>query len=358
MPYSYVIHETSVICTNMTNPKPGLVVLYRNESNLPTQTLKESEQKFILNEKDNKLSCSLSCKMPQKFWAGLAALCVGIAFVAACVLTGGAMLVVVGAALAVAAVSAGVGAYKTSHACDATLNYTWILTHSTVNIDQAPALLNKSLMNCEANGGVLSIIIDPVIALEAAKQIAKNNSEEVGIHVLSQLFVGMISGLACANPVSAVINLVANVGFYCAFEPTATTVGTIGVGVTQTVAATAADAGTQYGIHAANEMIYRGIAVNKAMQASTQVLGRTTMEEATEAYARSLAANTAKNQAFSWKSIRGGIIAGVITTGINVYADVKEAEAAQEALNAYNNGREIDQLKINSGKLDLIALKG
>lgn len=357
MPNSYVIHETSVICTNMTSPKPALVVLYRNESNLPVKSLQADKLKFILNEKDNKLSCSLSCKMPQKFWGGLAALCVGIAFAAACVLTGGALLVVVAVALTVAAVSAGVGAYKTAHDCDSTLSYTWINTHPTVKIDQAPALLNNSIMKCTSNNGVLSIIIDPDIALEAAKQIAKYNDEEVGIHIMSQLFVGMVSGVVCGNPVSAVVNIVVNISFYCAFEPTQSTAATIGVGVTQTALGTAADSGLKYGAYAATENAYRNMAAYKTMQASTQVLGKKTMEEATEAAALSVAAGAAKSSAFSPKNMSGGLIAGAVTTGINVYADIKEKEAADKASALYDIARINDDKGKKNTENDLIATK-
>jgi hypothetical protein len=193
MAESYIPQGTNVICTYMMSSSPQTA-----QSTRPYKTLYKSKNVPLLTIVDNKISGSLSCKSPAKFWGGLAALAVGIAIGAACVLTGGLLVAVIIAASVVAVSSGVMMGIKIAHDCDSTLDAKWKQVHSTVYIQKEKALLNKSFLPCP-KGGVLNLIIDPVIAKEAAKQISSNNRKEVGIQLGSQLVMGVISGLTMAG---------------------------------------------------------------------------------------------------------------------------------------------------------------
>lgn len=55
------------------------------------------------------------------------------------------------------------------------------------------ALLNSSFINCP-QGGVVTLIVDPVIAQQAAEFISNNNKKEVIAQGLSKFAVGLIGG--------------------------------------------------------------------------------------------------------------------------------------------------------------------
>ncbi|WP_265835325.1 hypothetical protein [Pedobacter sp. MR22-3] len=168
------------------------------QSTRPYKTLYKSKNVPLLTIVDNKISGSLSCKSPAKFWGGLAALAVGIAIGAACVLSGGLLVAVIIAASVVAVSSGVMMGIKIAHDCDSTLDVFWQKPHTTVRIQSKLAILNRSYLNCP-KGGVLNLIIDPVIAKEAAKQISSNNRKEVAIQAGSQLVMGVISGLTMSG---------------------------------------------------------------------------------------------------------------------------------------------------------------
>jgi hypothetical protein len=192
MAESFVPQGTHVICTNMMSTVPQTV-----QSTRPYKTLHKNKDVPLLTLVDNKISGSLSCKSPAKFWGGLAMLATGIMIGAAIVLTGGLAAAVVIGAMVVAASSGVMMGIKVAHACDATLETKWIRFHTTAKIQGEFAILNKSTLAC-SQGGVLNIIMDPVIAYNAAKQISSNNGKEVSIQLVSQLAIGVISGLTMA----------------------------------------------------------------------------------------------------------------------------------------------------------------
>ncbi|GAA4210886.1 hypothetical protein GCM10022289_38950 [Pedobacter jeongneungensis] len=205
MSYSYVHEGANVICTNMTNGKPLQIGISRVST-----VILASKKAPLLNIDDRKISDTFSCKVASKFWGGLQILTAVIAVAAlavATVATGGLALVAAGVMLAAAGTSivAGVtGLYKIGHDCDATLNGTWMLPHGGVKIDKKQALLSQSLMNCP-KGGVVSIIIDPVIAMAAAKEITSNNNAEIAAHLTSQAIIGVITAATAFTPIGLLV---------------------------------------------------------------------------------------------------------------------------------------------------------
>ncbi len=210
MAESYIPEGTSVICTLMQKGpnKIGLIegrkshVLYKG-GNAP-----------LLNELDKKIDESFNCKNASKFWGGLQALCVGIAIgalivaaVAATVLTGGAaavFLIAAGATAGTSLVAGVVGLYKMAHDCDATKDSQWQLLHDTVKIEGQKAVLNRSFISCN-KGGKVTIIIDPVIAQNAAEILINNNENEVAAHMTSQFVMGVITGATSASPAALAV---------------------------------------------------------------------------------------------------------------------------------------------------------
>lgn len=197
MSQSFVPQETTVICTMMTSSSPQKIGITRT-----AYTLHKATGQPLLNINDKKLSGPFGCKNPAKFWGGLQALCLGVALAAAVVLTGGLALAVVVAACAVSAIAGVTAIYKMAHDCDVISTSLWIGFHSTVKIDKAQALLNGSNISC-GKGGLLSIIMDPIIAQDAAEQISNNNTKEVLTQMGSQFLVGAITTIA-AVPAGAV----------------------------------------------------------------------------------------------------------------------------------------------------------
>ena len=93
------------------------------------------------------------------------------------------------------------GLYKTAHDCDVIKDSTWSLPHNTVNIEGKKALLNRSFISC-SKGGKVTIIVNPVIAQNAAKIIINNNKNEVASHLTSQFVMGIITGATSASPLA------------------------------------------------------------------------------------------------------------------------------------------------------------
>lgn len=208
---SFIAEGTNVICTNMTNGSPLKIGLHHTSN-----VMYKGKNEPLLNSLDKKISDTFNCKNTSKFWSGFATLALGIAagalIVAAIVVTGGAAGVILAAtvaatstlaagtaavAIGAAAVFAVTGAYQTSHACDLTLSSDWIkgTLHDKVLINKNSALLNISMISCK-NGGVVSIVLDDEAAVDAAKEISKNNNEEIREHEKSEFFIGMVNGMA------------------------------------------------------------------------------------------------------------------------------------------------------------------
>ncbi|RNL55854.1 DUF4280 domain-containing protein [Pedobacter jejuensis] len=205
MSYSYVHEGANVICTNMTNGKPLQIGISRVST-----VILAGKKAPLLNINDRKISDTFSCKVASKFWGGLQILTAVIAvagLAVATVATGGLALVAAGVMLAAAATSIGAGVtglYKRAHDCDATLEGQWMLPHGAVKLDKEKALLSQSLMNCP-KGGVVSIIIDPVIAMAAAKEITSNNNAEINAHLASQAVIGVITAATAFTPIGLLV---------------------------------------------------------------------------------------------------------------------------------------------------------
>ena len=79
-----------------------------------------------------------------------------------------------------------------------------MLPHGAVKLDKEKALLSQSLINCP-KGGVVSIIIDPVIAMAAAKEITSNNNAEINAHLASQAVIGVITAATAFTPIGLLV---------------------------------------------------------------------------------------------------------------------------------------------------------
>lgn len=204
MANSYIIQSTSVVCTNMQVPNPLKIGVSRSNPNI----VHTNKTEYFLTIDDRKISESFKCKMAAKKWGGLALLCVGLAIGGAILLTvatgglAGPVLIALaigaqtGIAIAAvgAAVAIGIGIYKEAHDCDITLETPWVGFHNTVKFQKKNALLNSSVMNCP-QGGIVTLIVDPVIAQQAADFISNNNQKEIIAQGLSKFGVGLIGGL-------------------------------------------------------------------------------------------------------------------------------------------------------------------
>jgi hypothetical protein len=162
----------------------------------------------ILNTDDKKISDTFECQNPASLWGGFASLCLGIAvaaLVVATVATGGLALAAVSVGVAACGcgiVGSGIGMYKTLTDCDAILNSQWKLYHNTVKIEKANALLNLSILPCP-NGGMVTIIMNPAIAIAAAQQISANNMAGIDQQLKSEFVIGFIGTITAAtDPVS------------------------------------------------------------------------------------------------------------------------------------------------------------
>ena len=198
MAESFIPEGTNIICTNMTGGVPMQIMQQREIA----YTVHDAKNKPLLNINDRKLSGSFSCVVPGMLWGGLEALCLGIAIAAlaiAVVATGGLALVAIGVGLAACSIGIGAGITalcKIAHACDATLSSQWQFYHNDVTIEgeEAFALLNKSSLLCN-KGGVLQLIIDPVIAASAAIKISDHNMNQFYAQMVSQFSMGLIGTL-------------------------------------------------------------------------------------------------------------------------------------------------------------------
>ncbi|KQM67155.1 hypothetical protein ASE74_06725 [Pedobacter sp. Leaf216] len=238
MSSSYLPSGVKINCTMMTVSSPQQLGMTRS-----ARTVLSSKGALWLNIEDKKLSATFVCKSPAKFWNGLGAmftgLAVGILCVAAAVIvvaavvgTGGAAGVILAgmaaaasstatgvivgslavagaAAMLVEPVKAVVGLFTSGHACDCTLESgsKWENYHNKVTFNKQNAILQKSMLNC-INGGILQPFISPVIAQMAADKFAKNNNEEINLHLEQQLWMGFVSGFSgLADPLGTSLGI-------------------------------------------------------------------------------------------------------------------------------------------------------
>ena len=167
--------------------------------------------KILLTVEDRKIDKSFECVEKGLDWGGFEALAAGIcigALVVATVATGGLALAATGVmyAAAGATVISGVGGIiSIANACDCTLESTWSAESSSVSFNKNAALLNRSFMKCK-NKGVINIILDKQIAMDAAKAISDSNMNAFYWRMGSQFVMGAITAITAA---SSAVSLVA-----------------------------------------------------------------------------------------------------------------------------------------------------
>lgn len=200
MAESYIPAEAYVICSNMICGVPRKLLPSRGD-----KTVAHSNgSKILLTVEDRKIDESFECVEKGLSWGGFEALAAGIcigALVVATVATGGLALAATGVmfAAAGATVISGVGGIiSIANACDCTLESTWSAESSSVRFNEYAALLNRSLMKCK-NKGVINIILDKQIAMDAAKAISDSNMNAFYWKMGSQFVMGAITALTAAS---------------------------------------------------------------------------------------------------------------------------------------------------------------
>lgn len=313
MSKSFIPRDTCVVCTNMTVAKP-LKLAHEHGST----AFYKSEERQLLNINDRKITDTFVCKNPAKFWKGLGMMLVGVAIG---ILVGAlAVALVVGTAgmalgpiaiLASAAFVGGAGCVIAgevkSHDCDVTKSGTWKLVHETVYIDKQKALLQTSVLSC-SQGGIVSIVPDPVLAQQYATNYAENNNKEVNRHVQSQLFQGLITGFTfLGNPLGAIIGMSLGTTFYALGENDSqdnqrkmlndevTEPRTLGGDLASSGKQEAINQATGFGAEATKVKIQRSSATSQSQLRQAAHFERQAAEQ--EARAARLAANGADEQA-------------------------------------------------------------
>lgn len=200
MAESYIPAEAYVICSNMTCGVPRKLLPSRGD-----KTVAHSNgSKILLTVEDRKIDESFECVEKCLDWGGFEALAAGIcigALVVATVATGGLALAATGVmyAAAGATVISGVGGIiSIANACDCTLESTWSAESSSVSFNKNAALLNRSFMKCK-NKGVINIILDKQIAMDAAKAISDSNMNAFYWKMGSQFVMGAITAITAAS---------------------------------------------------------------------------------------------------------------------------------------------------------------
>ena len=201
MAESYIPAEAYVICSNMTCGVPRKLLPSRSD-----KTVAHSNgSKILLTVEDRKIDESFECVEKGLSWGGFEALAAGIcigALVVATVATGGLALAATGVmfAAAGATVISGVGGIiSIAHACDYTLESIWAGKSSSVKFNKHAALLNRSSMTCSGSGGVINIILDKQIAMDAAKAISDSNMNAFYWRMGSQFVMGAITAITAAS---------------------------------------------------------------------------------------------------------------------------------------------------------------
>lgn len=201
MAESYIPAEAYVICSNMTCGVPRKLLPSRG-----VKTVAHSNgSKILLTVEDRKIDESFECVEKGLSWGGFEALAAGIcigALVVATVATGGLALAATGVmfAAAGATVISGVGGIiSIAHACDYTLKSLWENGSLSVKFNKHAALLNSSSMTCSGGGGVINIILDKQIAMDAAKAISDSNMNAFYWRMGSQFVMGAITAITAAS---------------------------------------------------------------------------------------------------------------------------------------------------------------
>ncbi|WBV60080.1 PAAR-like protein [Chryseobacterium camelliae] len=390
MAESFVPQETTVVCTNMTNGAPQKLGMYERTS----ITIYRSKEQPLLNKLDRKLSGSFQCKTSMKFWGGLQVLCAVLAVGAlaiATVATGGAALALVAAVVAVTAATASVGSgivaiYKAAHDCDATLTSNWEEFHKIVNIEKSNALLNKSFMSC-SKGGIVTIIMDPVLAQEAATQISDGNNKEVLAHFGAQAVMGVITVATTFSPIGILVGAPLAVYNYWNGESDKQKIRDANTKLRFTSQAQnnkslleqGWDATKQEGVNGVigtpGALVEEGITVtarNQALLRQAQQYGMEAIER--QAAGRVASAESARlaqdilmrsqSTAFNWKGLGGGLvkgfIGGMINFGIDYSVDQYEESKNNESIDIALSADDVNAAgdKNDKGGINIIAQEG
>ncbi|WP_027392108.1 PAAR-like protein [Aquimarina latercula] len=192
MSAKYIPNKTPVVCTYQTSPAPSELIVTRSTVTVMYKSKKEP----LLTIADKNIQVAFACKIPMNLAGSLFAFGAGLLLGAALILSGpiGWAVIAVGAAVMAAGAVTYVVA-KVSHTCTPNLEAgAWSLQHSTVKLDQSPAVTQMSIMTC-GKSGILKPILDPGLAQKAAEEIAFGNSVEVGANMaISFLFgFGLVS---------------------------------------------------------------------------------------------------------------------------------------------------------------------
>lgn len=249
MAESYIPAEAYVICSNMTCGVPRKLLPSRG-----AKTVAHSNgSKILLTVEDRKIDKSFECVEKCLDWGGFEALAAGIcigALVVATVATGGLALAATGVmyAAAGATVISGVGGIiSIAHACDYTLESIWAGKSSSVKFNKHAALLNKSSMKCLGSGGVINIILDKQIAMDAAKAISDSNMNAFYWKMGSQFVMGAITAITAASSGVALVGaavLAVPSYFSWGISEDSPTTRNIGAGTVTYIAGMASGAGT------------------------------------------------------------------------------------------------------------------
>ena len=354
MAESYIPAEAYVICSNMTCGVPRKLLPSRSD-----KTVAHSNgSKILLTVEDRKIDESFECVEKGLSWGGFEALAAGIcigALVVATVATGGLALAATGVmfAAAGATVISGVGGIiSIAHACDCTLESTWSAESLSVRFNKNAALLNRSFMNCK-NKGVINIILDKQIAMDAAKAISDSNMNAFYWKMGSQFVMGAITAItAASSAVSLVAAAVLAVPSYFSWkipEKYSPTIRNIGAGaityiagmvVTKEVKSTVSLIGT--GAKTAAGYIQYGYGV------LVENIG-TQFEGAIRTAIHSKQINPSQLKGFA-----AGLGGAAVNVGIGIVADNNIDDYQKEALRK-NNFAEIDD---KSNSINVVSIRG
>ena len=355
MAESYIPAEAYVICSNMTCGVPRKLLPSRSDKTVAHL----NGSKILLTGEDRKIDESFECVEEGLSWGGFEALAAGIcigALVVATVATGGLALAATGVmfAAAGATVISGVGGIiSIAHACDCTLESTWAGKSSSVRFNKHAALLNISSMTCSGSGGVINIILDKQIAMDAAKAISDSNMNAFYWRMGSQFVMGAITAItAASSAVSLVAAAVLAVPSYFGWwlpDDLSSTTSNIGAGaityiagmvVTKEVKSTVSLIGT--GAKTAAGYIQYGYGV------LVENIG-TQFEGAIRAAIHSKQINPSQLKGFA-----AGLGGAAVNVGIGIVADNNIDDYQKEASDKNNIANEAD----NSNSINVVSIRG
>ena len=357
MAESYIPAEAYVICSKMTCGVPRKLLPSRSD-----KTVAHSNgSKILLTVEDRKIDESFECVEEGLSWGGFEALAAGIcigALVVATVATGGLALAATGVmfAAAGATVISGVGGIiSIAHACDYTLESIWAGKSSSVKFNKHAALLNKSSMKCLGSGGVINIILDKQIAMDAAKAISDSNMNAFYWKMGSQFVMGAITAItAASSAVSLVAAAVLAIPSYFSWwildsDDLSSTTSNIGAGaityiagmvVTKEVKSTVSLIGT--GAKTAAGYVQYGYGV------LVENIG-TQFEGAIRTAIHSKQINPSQLKGFA-----AGLGGAAVNVGIGIVADNNIDDYQKEASDKNNIANEAD----NSNSINVVSIRG